>query len=106
MLQVLDYIGDSLKYIPHDRRKEITLGEFMKRHQFLNSGDSLSNMANAILRNRIESTLGEMSEQGPITDWEYAGFATNPMSLEARSQQIMNAFEKGTSYDENKHIEE
>jgi len=34
---VLDYVGTQLRYVPHDRRKEISLGEFMNRHHHLNA---------------------------------------------------------------------
>ena len=37
---VIDHVDDQLQYVSHDRRQEITLGEFMTRHYYLN-GTSL-----------------------------------------------------------------
>ena len=58
MLLVLDYINDTMKYVPHQRRKEMSLGDFMKRHHYLNS-NSLLEFANDILKNKIQETLGK-----------------------------------------------
>jgi septin family protein len=35
---VLEYANESMKHISNDRRKEITLGDYLKRHQFMNTG--------------------------------------------------------------------
>jgi hypothetical protein len=34
---VLDFVDDSLQYVQHERRKEISLAEFMRRHHYLNT---------------------------------------------------------------------
>lgn len=35
---ILEYVDNSLRYVPHSRRKEITLGDFMRKHHYLNAG--------------------------------------------------------------------
>lgn len=76
---VLEYVNDSLKFVPHSRRKDISLGEFMKRHHFLNSS-SLFDFGSDILRNKIEETLGKTLdlESAEVIDWEFAGTRTHP----------------------------
>jgi hypothetical protein len=84
---VLDYIQDSLKYVPNERRKEIKLGEYMNRHQFMSAGqEGFREFADHILRNKIESTLGQMAdlEKIEVIDWEYAGSITNPNMHESK----------------------
>jgi Icc-related predicted phosphoesterase len=106
---VLDYIQDSLKYVPHERRKEIKLGEYMKRHQFMSAGqENFTQFADHILRSKIESTLGQMAELEKIEmiDWEYANARTNPSMHEAKDEKVKKALKEGKSYDENKEIDE
>jgi hypothetical protein len=76
---VLNYVDKQLTYIPHTRRKEIALGEFMNRHHHLNSS-SLQEFTNDILKNLIEKTLGHMvdSQAADVIDWEFKGHKTHP----------------------------
>ena len=36
MKAVLDHIDEQLRYVSHERRQQLTLGEFMTRHHYLN----------------------------------------------------------------------
>ena len=55
---MLEYIDNSLKYVPHERRKEISLGDYLKRHHYIND-NGLDEFANDILKNKIQEVMGK-----------------------------------------------
>lgn len=57
MKLVLDYVDNSLRYVNHERRKEISLGEYLNRHHYMNSS-SLKEFSNDILKGMISKALG------------------------------------------------
>lgn len=76
---VLDHVEQNLRYVPNLRRKEITLGDYMRKHHYLNSS-SLNEFSNDILKNIISRTLGERTNLQKVdnVDWEFANYRTNP----------------------------
>ena len=70
MTFVLDYIDKSLRYVPNDRRKIITLGEFLSKHHYLNA-NALQEFNSDILKTLITKVLGETQNLSStdIIDW-------------------------------------
>lgn len=54
---VLQHVDEQMRYVSHDRRRQITLGEFMGRHHYLNAS-SFQHYSSDLLKSQIESTLG------------------------------------------------
>lgn len=76
----MEYINNTLSYIAHDRRQQITLGEYLSRHNYLNSA-SYEELMNDVVKNRIQEILGKKVdiEKVDTIDWEFAGVRTNPL---------------------------
>lgn len=47
---VLDHVDDQMKYVSHDRRQQISLGEFMSRNHYLNA-NSFRHYSSELLKN-------------------------------------------------------
>jgi len=75
---LLDFVEDSLKFVPNSRRQQITLGEYLNRHSYIHSGEVSSGDTGHILRRKIEETIGSTVGFDNI-DWEFAGHQTSPM---------------------------
>lgn len=79
---VIEHVDDQLQYVSHDRRQEITLGEFMTRHHYLN-GTSLREYSNELLKGQIEKALGRAEsteDSAAAVDWNLSGVLTHPAS--------------------------
>jgi len=79
---VIEHVEDQLQYVSHERRQEISLGEFMTRHHYLN-GTSLREYSNELLRGQIEKALGRAEstvESAAAVDWNLSGVLTHPAS--------------------------
>jgi len=79
---VLQHVDEQMRYVSHDRRKQITLGEFMGRHHYLNAS-SFQQYSSDLLKSQIESTLGRAESQveaAAAVDWELAGVSSPPQS--------------------------
>ena len=66
----------------HERRQDITLGEFMTRHHYL-SGNSLREYSNELLKTQIERALGKAErpeDSAAAIDWNLSGVLTHPAS--------------------------
>lgn len=84
---VLEHVDDQMRYVSHDRRSQISLGEFMTRHHYLNAS-SFQHYSSDLLRSQIESTLGRaetQAEAAAAVDWELAGVRSPPQSPFAES---------------------
>ena len=57
VIPVLEHIEDQLKFIDNERRSEISLGDFLAKHHYLNL-NSLKAFSNDLLKNQIENALG------------------------------------------------
>lgn len=79
---VIEHVDEQLQYVSHERRQEITLGEFMTRHHYLN-GTSLREYSNELLRGQIEQALGRAEsteDSAAAVDWNMNGVLTHPAS--------------------------
>lgn len=79
---VLEHVDDQMKYVSHERRSQLTLGEFMKRHHYLNAS-SMRQYSSDLLRNQVEGALGRgetLAESTAAVDWELGGVRTHPAS--------------------------
>ena len=76
---VLEYIDQSLQYVPHARRKAMTLGEYLQRHHYFNVNVQ-QEFSNHILQNKIQHVIGKFvdAQTADIVDWEFAGVRTHP----------------------------
>ena len=54
---VIDQIDEQLKYVSNERRQSLTLGDFMTKHHYLNTG-SFRHYSSDLLKNQIENALG------------------------------------------------
>ena len=54
---VLDYIDNSLRYVNHERRKEISLGDYLRRHHYMNAS-ALKEFSNDLLKSMVQKALG------------------------------------------------
>lgn len=82
---VLDHVEDQMQYVSHERRSQISLGEFMAKHHYLNAS-MFSNYSSDLLRNQIQSALGQketIEESAAAVDWELGGVRTHPGSRDA-----------------------
>lgn len=56
---VLDYEQEAILSVPHERHREIKLGQFLSSHQFTSAGRSVfSKFADQVLLRKIERALG------------------------------------------------
>ena len=95
---VLDFISTELQYVAHERRTEMTLGEFLKQHPQLNAG-SLQEFGSDMLRRRLEKLLGRADDinDAESIEWEMAQGAvkTNPVMHHLMEEEIKGAAERG-----------
>jgi hypothetical protein len=47
-----------MSYVSHDRRQQISLGEFMSKHHYLNA-NTYRNYSSDLLKSTIEKALGK-----------------------------------------------
>ena len=59
---VLEHVEEQLEYVSNDRRQQITLGEFMTRHHYLNN-KSYRHYSTDLLKSQIENALGSGQSQ-------------------------------------------
>lgn len=79
---VLEHVEDQMKYVSHERRSQLTLGEFMARHHHLNAS-TMREYSSDLLRNQVEGALGRretLAESIAAIDWELGGVRTHPAS--------------------------
>jgi hypothetical protein len=95
---VLEYVEDSLKTVPHQRREQMTLGEYLQRHSYINSLQGSQEYLNDILKRRIESLLGTSEDDTATIDWELAGVRTNPLIHEQEDTRVKSALSEGKGY--------
>ena len=79
---VLEHVEDQMKYVSHERRSQLTLGEFMTRHHYLNAS-TMKQYSSDLLRNQVEGALGRgetLAESTAAVDWELGGVRTHPAS--------------------------
>lgn len=77
---VLDHVDEQMRYVSHDRRQEITLGDFMSRNHYLNAS-SYRHYSSDLLKNQIENALGRIESQedsAAAVEWEFNGVNINP----------------------------
>jgi hypothetical protein len=94
MLSVLEFAEDVLKGVPHSRREQMTLGEFMDRHNYI--GGHL----NTVMSNKLKQVLGESIEgyAADVIDWEFGGVRTNPIVHMQEDAKIRHAASLGKGY--------
>ena len=79
---MIEHVDAQPQYVCQDRRQEITLGEFMTRHHYLN-GTSLREYSNELLKGQIEKALGRAEsteDSAAAVDWNLSGVLTHPAS--------------------------
>jgi len=85
---VLDHVDDQLLYVGNDRRKQISLGDFMSRHHYLN-GSSLRQYSNDLLKGQIEKAMGKSEQDSASIDWKMSGIQTHPASHVSGDSNIL-----------------
>jgi hypothetical protein len=55
---VLEHVEQQMSCVSHSRRSQITLGEFMTRHHYMNN-KSYRHYSSDLLKSQIESALGQ-----------------------------------------------
>lgn len=71
-----------MKHVSHERREQLTLGEFMTRHHYLNAS-TYKHYSSDLLRNQIESAIGRgetAEESAAAINGELGGVRTHPAS--------------------------
>ena len=98
--QVLDFAEEQLKYVPHARREQISLGDFLARHTYTGGSTSQSSqqyMAD-VLRNKLQQVIGDSIDQAATIDWEFGGFRTNPLTHKQEDARVKAALAQGKGY--------
>ena len=82
MKAVLDHVDEQMKYVSHERREQLTLGEFMSRHHYLNAS-TYKRYSSELLQNQIENAIGRgetAKESAAAINGELGGVRTHPAS--------------------------
>lgn len=58
-IHVLEFVNESLATVANEHRREMKLGEYLARHPLIGHEEQLSDYANRIIREKIESVLGQ-----------------------------------------------
>lgn len=95
IITVLEHVEQNMRYVPNDRRKEITLGDYMKKHHYVNVS-SLTEFSNDILKNIISRTLGEKTNVAQVDniDWEYAKYRTHPQTHKDENKRVETLYKE------------
>jgi len=104
MLLVLDYVQEALAAVPHERRREIKMGQFLSMHQFTSAGGAFSQFADQVLQRKIEQSLGHMAAMDTV-EWSVSGAHTHPLAQQWKDQKTKDAFAKGSKYNEEADLE-
>lgn len=94
MRQLLDFVEDQLRMIPHSRREGMKLGDFLARHPYISGGAgnhaSLEQFLSGILKNKLEQVVGQQIDinAAEFIDWEYGTVKTNPLIHEQEDARI------------------
>jgi hypothetical protein len=104
MRQLLDFVEDQLRMIPHSRREGMKLGDFLARHPYISGGAgnhaSLEQFLSGILKNKLEQVVGQQIDvnAAEFIDWEYGTVKTNPLIHEQEDARIQSALSQGKGY--------
>lgn len=80
MKVVLHHVDEQMKFVSHERRKQLNLGEFMERHHYLGA-QTHRHYSSDLLRRQIESALGRgetQAESAAAIDGQLGGVRTHP----------------------------
>jgi hypothetical protein len=97
MRQVLDFVEDQLRMIPHARREGMKLGDFLSRHPYVSGGAgnqaSLEQYLSSILKNKLEEVIGSQIDvnAAEFIDWEYGSVKTNPVIHQQEDARVQAA---------------
>lgn len=106
MKLVLDFVQEQLKHVPHARREQMTLGEFLSRHTYLSGGTSLASESGTerfladVLQRKLKQVIGDSVEAGAadFVDWELANVRTNPGTHKKEDARVREAMKEGKGY--------
>ena len=104
MRQVLDFVEDQLRMVPHSRRETMKLGDFLARHPYLSGGAgnhaSLEQFLSGILKNKLEEVVGQQIDinAAEFIDWEYGTVKTNPLIHQQEDARVQTALSQGKGY--------
>ena len=105
ILMVLDYVDKSLKYVSHERRKVISLGEYITNHHYMNAS-TLTEFNNDILKGMISKVLGESAnlQETDVYDWQFGLARTSPRTHKQEDARVAEIMEHGKGLDSNSQI--
>lgn len=96
---VFDFADDSLKGVPNARREQITLGDYLQRHNYISNSQNNSQAAPflpELLKRRLTQLVGDAIDTDNATiDWEYANVRTNPHIHNQVDAQVTSTLSQG-----------
>lgn len=75
---VLEHVDEQMSYVSHQRRQQISLGEFLGKHHYLNS-QSFRHYSSDLLKSQIENAIGlgeSKEESNAVIDFELGNVIT------------------------------